>query len=89
MQTLYYTTDNLIRPADKVIYLEDYRTRCQPPEDETARRYRADEERPAGGKKTRRQGGKREATFAAWLLDIGASLAVMAMTVAFTVQHFC
>jgi len=79
MQTLYYTTNNFIRSNEKVIDLAKYRMAGQeerrpPPDREAA------VPRHAKGR------GRELLSVGAWLLDVCASISVVAVTVTFILQ---
>ena len=91
MQTIYYTTNSFVRREGNVIDLADYRRRQQ-----QADRWETEEDAPPcpiheifpGAQKmlTPEQRRQRRRVRQTWTLDICASLSIVIMTAAFTVQ---
>ena len=91
MQTVYYTTSNFIRHSGNVVDLGEYRRKLasaeealfpSEPEEETSS---IREIFPGAAQlETPEQKKQRRQNKSAWLLDIWASLSVVAMTTAFT-----
>ncbi len=95
MQTIYYTTHNFIRHRSNVVDLGEYRRRLDLAQSSSlAPDYRQEAPAPEvtplrlveAGEKPLSKQERRSARRArqAWALDVCASLAVLAMTTAFT-----
>ena len=91
MQTIYYTTNSFVRREGNVIDLADYRRRQQQADfceaEETAPPCPVHEIFPgAQNMLTPEQKRRRRRVRQAWTLDVCASLSIVIMTAAFTVQ---
>ena len=86
MQTLYYTTNNFVRHTGNIVDLSEYRRKLT-----AARReqmlWQEDAQPVEVQPRPRRSAQKRQRRTA--LLDLWASMGVLAMTVTFTVYVLC
>ena len=83
MQTRYYATENFIRHTDNVVDLTEYRRRL-----EQARQEQAPEDAPAAllPPAVQPEPPRRKRLSPAAVLDLCASVGVVLMTLAFTLQ---
>ena len=91
MQTIYYSTPNFIRHTGNVVDLDAYRQKLALlREDSLAPRLDTDDaawpEAEVAPRRDRRPRHTGRRASRAWLLDICASLSVVAMTLAFTLR---
>ena len=89
MQTLYYTTRNFVRHTDNLVDLSEYRRKLTAARrEQMAWQEEQEDAEPAQVlPRPRRSAQKRQRRAA--MLDLWASMGVLAMTVTFTVYVLC